>query len=305
MSAGRIVVTGATGFIGAAVMDALVRDAGSHAQPAPVLRTVGRSPGRHVSPAVEWIAADLADPATLHKTCEGADVLLHLACSLSPRPEECAAVNVAGTGALMAEALRAGVKRIICLSTAAVYGPGPHRGLVVNEVAPAPVSPASRTRLAGEEHALRAGAAVLRPGLVVGPGDKWVVPALAELLGRVPALWDGGRALLSMVHVSDLARLIARLSRTPAAPQSRGIFHASHPQPVRTANLLSCLARRGTLPEVTTPLAWQACLERFRATTGRVSERQFHLLAQDHWYRSDDIWQAAGCPPGPGPVARL
>lgn len=36
-----------------------------------------------------------------------------------------------------------------------------------------------------------------------------------------------------------------------------------------------------------------------------LSPRQFALLAQDHWYRSDEVWRAADCPAGPGPVARL
>ncbi|MFC8223976.1 NAD-dependent epimerase/dehydratase family protein [Streptomyces sp. NPDC057362] len=307
MSVSRIVVTGATGFVGAAVMDVLLHHPDFRAQPTPVLCAVGRGPGpgRPVPSAVEWVTADLADPASLHGICEGADALLHLASSLSPRLEECTAVNVVGTGALMAEAGRAGVKRIVHLSTAAVYGAGPHRGLGVNEFEPTPASPASRTRLTGETYSLQAGATVLRPGLVVGPGDRWVVPALVELLERVPALWDSGRALLSMVHVTDLALLIARVGHPSAGPHGGGLFHASHPQPVRVTDLLARLAQRGVLPKVTTPLAWEACLEQFRKTTGRMSERQFHLLAQDHWYRSDDIWRIAGCPPGPGPVARL
>jgi hypothetical protein len=36
-----------------------------------------------------------------------------------------------------------------------------------------------------------------------------------------------------------------------------------------------------------------------------MSERQFALLATDHWYRSEDIWRLAECPAGPGPLARL
>lgn len=134
-------------------------------------------------------------------------MLLHLATSLGPDAAVCKAVDVRGAEAVMAEAGRAGVPRIVHLSTATVYGPGPHRGTGVDQVPPAPVPAVSGSRLAAEKYALAAGATVLRPGLVTGPGDRWVVPGGVELLRSVPALWQGGRGLLSMTDVADLARL--------------------------------------------------------------------------------------------------
>ncbi|WP_228454150.1 hypothetical protein [Streptomyces alkaliphilus] len=65
------------------------------------------------------------------------------------------------------------------------------------------------------------------------------------------------------------------------------------------------LTRLGILPAVAGDWPWVECLRRLRETLGRISERQFALLAQDHWYRSGDIWRAAGCAEGPGPLARL
>ncbi|MFB6845055.1 NAD-dependent epimerase/dehydratase family protein [Streptomyces sp. NPDC056373] len=194
--------------------------------------------------------------------------------------------------------------RIVHLSTAAVYGPGPHRGITVDEIDPVPVSPASRTRLAGEGPVLASGGIVLRPGLVLGAGDRWVVPALAELLERVPARWDGGRGLLSLVDVDDLARLIVTLATAPEAP-GPGVYHASHPRPVSNADLMAELAALGVLPAVEQDWPWEVCLDRLRSTPGRMSERQFSLLAQDHWYASEDIWHTTPCTPGPGPLSRL
>ncbi|MFE3992565.1 hypothetical protein ACFXPW_12905 [Streptomyces goshikiensis] len=167
---------------------------------------------------------------------------------------------------------------------------------------PAPPPPAG-PRLAGEAHALAAGAAVLRPGLVLGRGDRWVVPVLAELLDAVPALWGGGRGMLSVVAVGDLARLIARLGLAGAL--TGRVWHASHPDPVSTGELLAALARHRVLPAVSRELSWEECLERLRARPTRVSERQFALVARDHWYDSREVWAAAGCPPGPGPLERL
>ncbi|MFD9070196.1 NAD-dependent epimerase/dehydratase family protein [Streptomyces lasiicapitis] len=307
MSGPRVVLTGATGFIGSAVLRELASRRGrADSGRGPHITAVARRrpPQAHQDLADTWVTADLSRPDTLRGLCEGADVLLHLACALGPDPAACAAVNVHGTAALMRQARRAGTPRVVHLSTAAVYGPGPHRGADVHDLVPAPASAASRTRLAGEACALAAGATVLRPGLVLGRGVRWVVPALSELLARVPARWDGGRGLLSAVDVTGLARLIACLAlATPRAPA--GVFHASHPEPVRCGDLLAALAAHRVLPVADRDLPWEQCLERLHATPGRISERQFALLARDHWYRSERIWELARCAPGPAPVELL
>ncbi|EFL15953.1 NDP-hexose-2,3-dehydratase [Streptomyces sp. C] len=297
-----MVLTGATGFIGAAALRELGR------RPGVSVRAVGRRPPRAgAAGAAEWVRADLARPGSVAGVCGGADVLVHLAGVVGPDEALCEAVNVRGTAALMAEAVRAGTGRVVHLSTAAVYGPGPHRGAAVGELEPAPVSATSRTRLAGEAYALAAGAVVLRPGLVLGAGDRWVVPALAELVDRVPGRWDGGRGLLSAVDVGDLARLVTALAVLPGGDGATAgrVFHAAHPVPVRTGALLAELAELGVLPRVRADLAWEECLRLLRAAPGAVSERQFSLLARDHWYRSDEVWSLAACPPGPGPLTHL
>ncbi|MGK5693426.1 NAD-dependent epimerase/dehydratase family protein [Streptomyces sp. URMC 128] len=300
----RVVLTGATGFVGSAVLRRLLDRNGPDGEV--VVHALVRSvpPDTAERPGVRWQTADITDPRSLDGIARGADVLIHLASRVSGDEAACTAVNTWGTQALMAEARRFGVRRVVHLSTAAVYGPGPHRGIDVDEITPAPVSPASRSRLAAEEAALAAGAVVLRPGLVLGTGDRWVVPALAELLDRVPARWDGGRGLLSLVDVDDLARLIVSVACGPAEVPP-GTHHASHPVPVSNRDLMKRLTDLGVLRTVAEDWPWQECLRRLRETPGQVSERQFALLAQDHWYRSEEIWRAADCPEGAGPLTRL
>ncbi|MER7756276.1 NAD(P)-dependent oxidoreductase [Kitasatospora sp. NPDC097643] len=297
-----VALTGATGFIGSAVLTALV------ARGARVRALTRRARGEQVADGrggARWIPGDLADEGALAALCEGADVLLHLASRVAGTTAECEAVNLHGTAAVTAAAARAGIGRIVHLSTAAVYGVGPHAGITVDEVPPAPLSEASRTRLLGERHALAAGAVVLRPGLVTGEGDRWVVPALAELVRRVPALWEGGEARLSLVDRTDLARLITALALADHAVPP-GVHHASHPEPVRAGDLLAELAAHGLLPALSGPaVPWAECRRLLAAAPGRISERQFALIALDHWYRSAEIWHLAACPSGPGPLTRL
>ncbi|MFB7085364.1 NAD-dependent epimerase/dehydratase family protein [Streptomyces sp. NPDC056296] len=296
----RVVLTGATGFVGSRTVGELLEHPGVE------LRLVGRTrPAGTADARVRWTPADLTDPASLRGVCRDADVVVHLASLVSGTSEQCRKVNEEGTAALVQDATAAGVRRLVHLSTSAVYGAGPHSGQDVEDLVPAPVSAASTTRLAGEQHTLRAGGLVLRAGLVLGAGDRWVVPALARLLASVPYRWAGGDAELSLVDVSDLVRLIARATLAPLVPGPQ-VVHASHPRPVRVGDLMETLAELKVLPPWPSEArTWDECLELFAADPGGLSARQFHLLAQDHWYRSDSIWRRAACDPGPGPLARL
>ncbi|MEJ8645424.1 hypothetical protein WKI68_37810 [Streptomyces sp. MS1.HAVA.3] len=143
---------------------------------------------------------------------------------------------------------------------------------------------------------------------MLGRGDRWVVPALVDAFRRVPAGWGGGEGLASFVDVDDLARLITAfaLADDGAAAGATGVLHAHHPEPVRNRDLMDALADHGILPaRPAGDRPWRACLDTLAATRGWVSERQFTLLARDHWYRADAAWRLAGIAPGPGPLSRL
>ncbi|MEU5098295.1 NAD-dependent epimerase/dehydratase family protein [Streptomyces sp. NPDC020996] len=297
---GRILVTGGTGFIGSAVLRALAHDDAST-----VTALVRRLPfPSDAVPGVEYTGGDLTDPASLRGACGGVDTVLHCASCVGGDEDRCRAVNVDGTRALLAEAARAGVRRTVLLSTTAVYGAGPHRGLTEHEREPAPASATSRTRLLAERAVRAAGGTVVRAPLVYGAGDVWVVPSLAELLDRVPALPEDGRARLSLVAVGDLARLLAALARDPGLAAPGTVHHAAHPDTLTLREFTGLLGDTLGLPVPSAGLPLDAYLARLAEAPGTVSAHQARLLAEDRWYRST-LWSLTGCPPGPGHAARL
>jgi nucleoside-diphosphate-sugar epimerase len=300
---GTVLVVGGTGFIGSAALRALTDD--PRTTPDTVKALVRRVPETpDAIPGVEYITGDLTDPTSLQGACHGIHTVLHCASYIGADEESCRAVNVDGTHALLTEAERAGVQRTVLVSTTAVYGAGPHRDLTEHELTPTPASATSRTRLLAEQAVLATGGTVLRPPLVYGTGDVWVVPSIAELLRRVPALPEDGRARLSLVAADDLAGLLATLARAPGRVPPGTVHHAAHPHTPTLREFVTLLGDTLGLPVPADGLALDDYLSRLRETPGKVSTHQAGLLAEDRWYRSP-LWSRTNFPPGPGHRVRL
>ncbi|MCK1819488.1 NAD(P)-dependent oxidoreductase [Streptomyces sp. XM83C] len=301
MSRERILVTGGTGFIGAHVLP-LLRQAAPPGRPAPELRLLTHRRPTVPHPedpdgAVETATGDLADPGTLRGVCDGVTTVLHLAARVGGTEEECRAVNEEGTRALLAEAARSGVRRVVQLGTAAVYGDGEHRAAPEDSLPEAPVSVTSVTRLAGERLVLAAGGTVVRPYLVYGDGDRWVVPSLLRLLEHIPHWVDGGTARISMISAPVLASALTELALAPEPSPGPRVLHAAHPQPVSVRELITavCRALERDLPDGDLTAA-----EARARLTDPAARRSLDLLTHDHWYDAGRLWSTVTTDPGPG-----
>ena len=187
-----IAVTGATGFVGKAVLPRLL--AAGHG-----LRVLVRDPTKHDFPsAVKIVPGGLDDASALFKLVAGADVVLHMAGAISAvNRAGFFHTNTAGTEALVMAAQAGGVKRFVLLSSLAARRPE--------------ISTYAASKRAAED--VVAGVAkmmqvlVLRPAAVYGPRDTATLPLLKSLMARIAIL--PGRAFnrFSLIHVDDLAQI--------------------------------------------------------------------------------------------------
>ncbi|MDC0765583.1 NAD-dependent epimerase/dehydratase family protein [Streptomyces sp. HD] len=293
----RILITGGSGFIGGHVVAALREPGGGI--PSGV-RLLLRDPAGHGSadggPAADVVRADLADPASLRGVCDGVDVVLHCASHVGDDERLTETVNDHGTRALVEEATRAGVARVVYVSTAAVYGRGPFTDAPAHELPLAPASPTSRSRAAAERHVLDAGGAALRPHLVLGAGDRWVVPGMAALTGMLSARLKGCTARQSVVDVRALARAVVAAGLSEQA--LTGAHHANHPEPVESSDLMDTVADRLGLRLPDPPLDLDQARTRLAAKPRAL--HHLGMLAVDHWFADGGFWARVGVDPGTG-----
>ncbi|MGW0610467.1 NAD-dependent epimerase/dehydratase family protein [Streptomyces sp. NPDC002788] len=282
----NLLISGARGFVGSRVA--------ATAQRQPGVRV--RLLSRHAPPGPEFVHGDLCAPPSLRGACADTDVLVHCATQIGGDAETAEAVNDHGTRALVAEALRAGVRRIVYVSTAAVLGRGPFRGVRPGEVPVAPASATSRTRAAAEGHVLDAGGLVLRPHLVYGEGDRWVIPGLVWLMNELSATLTGCEALQSMIDVDTLGRAVVAAALAPE--HGGGVHHVNHPEPVPVPDLLAAVSAQVEKPGGDAAVDATTALE--RAAGSPLALHHLGMLTVDHWFVDDAFWRDLDCPPGDG-----
>ena len=177
-------VTGATGFVGSAVVRALVR------RGEPVRALVRRSSSRELLDGlpVEAVTGDLDEPASCRAALEGCQALFHVAADYRlwvPRPDPMYRTNVEGTRHLLLAAADAGVVRIVYTSSVATLGLRPDR-LPADETTPASLADMvghyKRSKFLAEQ-AVRELLAetglpvvIVNPAAPVGPGDARATP---------------------------------------------------------------------------------------------------------------------------------
>jgi dihydroflavonol-4-reductase len=218
---GRVLVTGATGFAGSAMLRSLV---GGGYRVRALVRN--RSHARALELAgVEVAVGNMKDSASLGRALRDVSVVYHFASifrQIGLPDEEFRSVNVEGPSRLIIAASGAGVGRVVHISTVGVHGDVEHPPASESS----PFSPGDiyqRTKLEGEQQALSTAArlgvplTVVRPMPMYGPRDRRLLKMFRGVAHRRFPILGKGDALFSMVHIDDLVEGVRIAGESPAA----------------------------------------------------------------------------------------
>jgi dihydroflavonol-4-reductase len=225
---GRLaLVTGASGFVGGHLVDALVAE-GWRAR---CLVRPRSDRGRLGAPGVEFVVGGLDDPASLSRAVAGVDVVFHLAAVTSAaREEEYDRVNHLGVVRVLEAMATVPAARIVLCSSLAVAGPAQPGRARTEADPPAPVGPYAISKVRAEEAVAASGVphVIIRPPAVYGPGDRDILAAF-RLASRGAAVRTGPPGQqLALVHARDLARGLVLAGQTAAATGVYYINGANH-----------------------------------------------------------------------------
>lgn len=209
-----ILVTGATGFVGSAVLRALAARGAR-------VRALARATSSRANlegADCEVVIGDMTDPESVARAAAGARFIFHVAADYrlwTREPAKLRRANLEGTHTLMAAALATKAERVVYTSSVATLRAG-DADTVVDETAPLAeieaVGAYKQSKVAAErlvERMVRERglpAVIVNPSTPVGPGDVKPTPTgrmvLEAAQGKIPAYIETG---LNIVHVDDVA----------------------------------------------------------------------------------------------------
>ncbi len=217
-----ILVTGATGFLGSALVTELVKQG----QPVRLLVRDEKKAREQFGDAVTIVRGEITDVEQVKQAVEGATTIYHFVGRLyhpSVPTELYRQTHVEGTRIIL-EACKgqSQLKRFVHCSTTGVHGETGKTPAA--EDAPfAPTNPYEATKLEGELLALKAQrewglpVTVVRPGLVYGPGDLHLLGFFSSIRKGLFRVIDGGKALLHPIYIDDMTDAFLLSAEEPAA----------------------------------------------------------------------------------------
>lgn len=279
----KVLLTGATGFVGREVVSTLL--ARGH-QTVAAVRSAAELPA-----AVEQrVVGDITEPVAWAEALDGIDTVLHLAARVHQMTDSAAdplerfrAANTLPTARLAEAAQASGVKRFIFLSSIKVNGEStpqhPAQSFSVDSV-PAPQDPYGISKFEAEQALARISAlggmkiVSVRSPMVYGPGGKGNVQRLTGLVRKgLPVPLGSIQNRRTMISVRNLADLLCTLSPARADTPPYSLVLAGDAQSPSTAELYRELARALGVPArlLPFPAAWLVALGRITRRSAEIA----------------------------------
>jgi len=286
----RILITGATGQLGSALVRRL-RDFGH-----PLRLAVRKPPGAPPGPDLQLVFGDLGDPSYVDRAVEGMDIVFHVGAAMRGGLAEFTSGTVWGTRNIVDACEKHGVRKLIYVSSMTVlHNAGQRPGMTVTESFPYEPQAANRglysqTKLEAEKTVLQAcaegriHAIVLRPGQIYGPGYEKFPPAGAIALAGRWLVVGSGDLYVPLVYIDNVvdALLLAAQQELP----NGSIFQLVDPEGIRQRDYVETVRRSGRKEKASYVPAWALKTAGFGVEIlGKVLKRQVPLSR----YRIDSI----------------
>jgi len=246
----RILVTGANGFLGKALVKRLREETGE-----PLRLMVRRPPETPPPGDLQLVYGDLGDPAAVDRAMKGIEVVFHVGAAMKGGPFEFHSGTIWGTRNVIDACQRHSVRRLVYVSSMSVLDQAGHQADVpVNESSPSEPFPQKRglytkTKLEAEKMVLSAAAegrihaVVLRPGQIYGPGAEKVPPSgTIGIAGRWLVV-GSGEHYVPLVYIENVvdALMLAADRELP----NGSVFQLVDPEGLRQREYVDYALRAG------------------------------------------------------------
>jgi nucleoside-diphosphate-sugar epimerase len=253
-----ILVTGATGFLGSALVTELV----TQKQSVRVLARDEQKAREQFGEEITIIRGEITDVEQVERAVDGATIIYHLVGRLyhpSVPAELYHHTHVEGTRILLNACKgQKQLQRIVHCSTTGVHGVT-GKAPAAEDAPFAPTNPYEATKLQGELLALKAyqedslPVSVARPGLVYGPGDLHLLGFFSSIKKGLFRVIDGGKALLHPIYIDDMTAAFLLCAERPEAVGHS--YNIAGERPVTIRELATAIAHslhkelpRGSIP---------------------------------------------------------
>jgi nucleoside-diphosphate-sugar epimerase len=283
----RILVTGAAGFLGAAVVREFAA-AGARVRaltrtPAAAADLLATIDGKGAP--IELVIGSLGQHHTETDAVAGCDIVVHAAGALRGAPSTLVRYNVIATRRLVRAATQHGVRRFLLVSSLGVYDTSQLRpGDVLDESCAidraAALRPYIYSKIVQEQVCWEAHCAgalplvVVRPGVIFGPGRRCLTDRVGPRLGRWVAV-IGPRRPLPYTFVQNCARAVALAATAPLALEGEAFNIVDDELPtgrdiVRRCRRAGTLVRSLAVPSICAPLLSRAFDPLYRWSDGML-----------------------------------